>query len=455
MKGEGDMARAQRIIIAICAAALLAAGCKSKPAPAPHEVKKEAPPPAEAKPESQPAPEKAPMADMKDLAEGNNGFGLGLFKQLGSKAELKGKNIFYSPLSVYSALLMAHAGAKGGTRSQMREVMRLTMDGDRLNRVIKHLYWKMGRKKNTLSVANRLWGQKGFAFYSSFLDLTKDVFGAGLEQVDFKGDPESAADRINAWSAEKTTGKIKQIVDREMFDALTRLVLTNAIYFNGTWEKKFDKKTTREDYFFLTDGTKAKVSMMGQQDEFRYASIDGLLLLEMDYIGREMSMWVLLPAPPAAGKGTGAEYAGALEKLETSLTKENLDTWMSSAEVRTVTVALPRFTSTSLLSLDEDLKAMGMKDPFSPESADFSGMNEVRQPDDKLYIAKAVHKAYVDVNEEGTEAAAVTALVGEGAGMPPKPAVFRADHPFLYLIRDNESGCILFLGRMLDPTAAK
>jgi serpin B len=458
------MRKVERIIIVVCAVAALAAGCKPKPEETkPAETKpalpaetptKETPVLPEVKTPEQPAPEPAPKADVEALAKGNNEFGLAFFKKLAANSELSGKNISYSPMSIYSALLMAHDGAKGKTRSQMRKVMKLTLDGEQLDKVIKYLRLTMGQKKNTLSIANRLWGQKGFSFLPVFLDLTKDVFGAGLEQVDFKENRKGAVDMINAWAAENTNNKIKEIVGEEMFDDLTRLVLTNAIYFNGTWEKTFDKMATKDDTFLLPDGTEAKVPMMNQEQELRYAEADGLLLLELGYLNDEMSMWVLLPAPPTDGKGNGKDYAAALGKLESSLTQGSLETWMSAAQARTVTVALPKFKTETFLNLSDDLKAMGMKDAFNPDAADFSGINEVKKPADNLYIASAVHKAYIDVNEEGTEAAAVTALTLAVRGMPPKPAVFRADHPFLYLIRDNESGCILFLGRVLDPAAA-
>jgi len=385
----------------------------------------------------------APVEDAAKVAEGCNRFAFDLY------ARLKGAegNLFLSPYSISTALTMTYAGARGETADQMAKVLCLPASGE-------DVHGAYGALQNDLNaagakgafdlvVANRLWGQKGYGFLPDYLALVEKKYGAGLEQVDFAGATEAARQTINVWIEKQTRDKIKDLLKPGVLDAMTRLVLTNAIYFKGKWAEEFDKKLTRDEDFFLTPEKKVAAPLMHQKAKFGYFEGDGLQALELPYQGDRLTMVVLLPkrnVPPGAKDGLAA--------LETALSAEKLAEWIGQLRRREVQVALPRFKTTAEFSLAETLVAMGMADAFNPNAADFSGMTGTKD----LFISAVVHKAFVDVNEEGTEAAAATGVVVGVTSMPEPPPVFRADHPFLFLIRDTKTGAILFLGRILDPT---
>ena len=269
-----------------------------------------------------------------------------------------------------------------------------------------------------------------------FLGLTGKHYGAGLREMDFAAAAEDARRTINAWVEEKTRDRIKDLIKPGVLNSMTRLVLTNAIYFKGDWARQFDEKATRQAPFWVAQEKKVDVPMRFQRARFKYAEMDSLQCLELPYVGEELSMVVLLPK----------ERTG-LDKLEASLNRENLQLWLGRMHKMKVSVHLPKFKMTREFQLGEMLQAMGMKDAFSPQWADFSGMNGKRD----LFISAVIHKAFVDVNEEGTEAAAATAVGIQVTSIQPE-RVFRADHPFLFLIRDTRSGVILFMGRVSDPS---
>src|SRR5262249_26235643 len=284
-----------------------------------------------------------------------------------------------------------------------------------------------------LSTANRLWGQKGHGFKPDFLKLTRDHYGAGLEEVDFVGDTEAARKTINAWVEKETRAKIRELLKPGVLDVDTRLVLTNAIYFKGDWVSQFKKDRTREAPFFLADGKQVQAPLMHQSGKFRGAGDPDLQALELPSAGKELSMLVMLP-----------RKADGLAELEKSLTADKVNGVIGRLrDVPFEEVVLPRFKTTSAFSLRGELEKLGMADAFRG-GADFSGLS-----DGRLYIKAVVHKAFVEATEEGTEAAAATAVVLGGDGALPH---FRADHPFVFLIRDNRTGAILFLGRVTDPT---
>jgi serpin B len=379
----------------------------------------------------------APAEDVAKVAEGCNRFAFDLY------ARLKGAegNLFLSPYSISTALAMTSAGARGETAEQMAQVLFLPASGAAVHAA----YGALQNDLNTagaggafeLAVANRLWGQKGYEFLSDFLALVEKNYGAGLEQVDFAADTEGSRKTINAWVERQTRDKIKDLIKPGVLDAMTRLVLTNAIYFKGKWANEFDKKLTRDEDFFLTPEKKVTAPLMHQTKHFSYFDGGDFQVLGLPYQGDRLAMVVLLP-----------KAKDGLAALEASLSAEKLAEWIGKMRRREVQVALPRFKTTAEFGLKDTLVVMGMADAFDPAKADLSGMNGKRD----LFISAVVHKAFVDVNEEGTEAAAATAVVtraGNGGGPPP---VFRADHPFLFLIRDTRSGAILFLGRILDPT---
>ena len=283
-------------------------------------------------------------------------------------------------------------------------------------------------------IANRLWGQSGYKFLPAYLQLTKDRYGADLGEVDFIHQTEAARKAINSWVEAQTKDKIKDLIQSGVLSSDTRLVLTNAIYFKGKWDSQFEKSATKNLPFHLATDSKIDVPMMFQKHEFKYGKSDDLLILELPYIGKDLSMIVLLP-----------NETNGLQSLETKLTPANLEKWTSALHEQEVLVYLPKFTMASQFSLNDVLQSLGMRAAFSPE-ADFSGMDGKKD----LYLSAVVHKAFVDVKEEGTEAAAATGVVVETTAVR-CPTTFRADHPFVFLIRDGKTGSILFMGRLVSP----
>jgi serpin B len=383
------------------------------------------------------------------VVEGNNKFALELYAKLRQRKA----NLFFSPYSISTALAMTCAGARGQTERQMAETIHLPYGpvliicGDEehiqgfgvppwvhsaFGRIIKGLNARGQKGRYQLSVANALWGQKSYGFLKDFLDLIETNFDGRLTEVDFIGATESARKTINAWVEKQTNNKIKNLIPKGVLNRLTRLVLTNAIYFKGNWARQFKKDRTREAPFTLLNGDKVNVPMMNQEAEFKYMEAEDFQALELPYVDNELSRIILLP-----------KQVAGLPELEKVLTLKKLSQWLARLRQRKVIVSIPKFKMTSQFRLADVLKSMGMTDAFIPDVADFSGMNGKKD----LYIFAVIHKAYVDVNEEGTEAAAAT-----GAG-PSRTPVFRADHPFLFLIRDNRSGSILFLGRVMNPKA--
>jgi serpin B len=411
-----------------------------------------------------------PDRDTKLVAEGNSRFAMQLYQKL---RDDKG-NLFLSPYSISAALAMTYAGARGPTQEQMARVLgyptarhvaqppsageqRITPEGGGatgagalqahgpmspeqfaqvFGKTVTDLNARGGGDKYELRVANALWGQKSYEFLPAFVGLVEKQYGGALQNVDFVAAAEQARQTINAWVAKQTNDKIKDLIGPGVLNAMTRLVLTNAIYFKGKWASQFEKDQTRDQPFTLADGTKVQVPMMNQQTRFGYADANSLQVLEMPYKGDELSMVILLPKAMDGIKG-----------LEQELTAESLSKWLSALRRRQVNVFVPRFKMTSNFSLAQVLQSMGMTDAFS-DKADFSGMTGNHD----LFLSAVIHQAYVDVNEEGTEAAAATgAVMRVTSAAPDTTPVFRADHPFLFLIRDSKTGSILFLGQVLNP----
>ena len=378
------------------------------------------------------------------VVQGNNKFALDLY------AKLQGRdgNMFFSSYSISTALAMTYAGAQGRTATQMADVLRFPVGArasspdqqqfaSAFGELVKDLNTRGRSGAYELAVANALWGQKGYGFLTKFLELVEKHYRGRLNEVDFVGATETARQTINAWVEKETNDKIKNLIAKGVLDSMTRLVLTNAIYFKGNWARQFKEDRTKEAPFTLSGGKKTDVAMMNQTAKFGYMETETLEGLELPYVDDELSMIVLLPKKP-----------DSLGELEKSLTLENLSKWQSKLSKREVVVSIPKFKLASQFSLASVLRAMGMKDAFS-RNANFSGMNGKRN----LAISAVIHKAYVDVNEEGTEAAAATAVTMRLTSIGPgsRPPVFRADHPFLFLVRDNQSGSILFLGRVMNP----
>jgi len=407
--------------------------------------------------------EDAPKAkDAGEVAASNNAFAVTLYGQL---AGTEG-NLFFSPSSIHTALAMTYAGARGKTAEQMSGVLGLPKtkvrpDTDlqfdesgrqvggvsidawmpaRVHRAYRGLLSELKPGKDAgyqLHVANALWGQKGFPWLPEFLKVTKDNYGAGLREVDFAADTEGARNTINRWVEEQTKDKIKELLKKGIVTSDTCLVLTNAIYFKGDWQTQFDKKLTKDTPFKLASGGEVKAPMMFQEATFRYTEDKDLQVLRMPYAGDELAMIVILP-----------RAIDGLAGFEKTLSAKRLSELIDLMPKKKVRVFLPRFKMTSQFSLAETLQAMGMKDAFAPGAADFSGMNGKKD----LFVSAVVHKAFVDVNEEGTEAAAATGVaISVTSVQIDKPPEFRADHPFLFLIRHEKTGAILFLGRVMNP----
>jgi len=375
-------------------------------------------------------------AKEKALVEGNNAFALELYGKLRAGEG----NLFFSPYSISSALAMTYAGARGNTAAEMAKTLRFAIEDKDIHPAFAALQGRLnapGKKGYELVVANALWGEKGYGFLDDFLKLTQQHYGAGLTELDFVAAAEQARGTINAWVQKQTRDKIKDLIKPGVITDLTRLVLTNAIYFKGKWAEQFDKSATQEAPFSVTETEKVTAPMMSLKGDFGYMGDDSLQALEMPYAGGELSMLVLLPKSPAG-----------LAEIEKSLTPKSLAGWILALRTQEVQVCLPRFKMTGEFSLAETLRSMGMSEAFT-DKADFSGMDGKRD----LVISAVVHKAFVDVNEEGTEAAAATGVIIGSISVKPPPPVFRADHPFLFLIRHEPTGAILFLGRVADPKA--
>jgi serpin B len=373
------------------------------------------------------------------VVEGNNRFALDLYGHLRGQPG----NLFFSPNSISTALAMTYAGARGETEAQMARTLHFGGDPEAVHQDFRGLIEALrpgeGKAPYRLSVANRLWGQQGYHFLPDFLAITRESYHAELASVDFSGDTEAARDRINRWVAQQTEDKIRDLVPPGVLTPLTRLVLTNAIYFKGDWSRPFAKQATKDEDFNVSGDKTTRVPMMRKQDDFRLGEGDGLKVLELPYGGGDLAALFVLP-----------DAIDGLSAVEGGLSPETLQRWRASLSRQKVDVFLPRFKLTSTFSLAEALAAMGMPLAFDFNRADFSGIST----QEKLYISAVLHKAYVDVNEKGTEAAAATAvaIAARAVQRPRPPAVFRADHPFLFLIVDNRTQSILFMGRVVNPS---
>ena len=384
----------------------------------------------------------------KSLTEDNSDFALAMYGQL---REQPG-NLFFSPFSIRTALGMTLAGARGETAAQMREALCVSSSDEELHaacaEIIKQLNAASGDRYE-MTVANSLWGQDGVALQPDFLDLIAQYYGGGMQLVDFRRQAEAARATMNEWVEDKTKKKIRELIPHGGVDADTRLVLINAVYFKGTWVFPFRTAATRDDLFFLENGGKVQVPLMHQQEEIRYMQGAGYQAVDLAYSGSRISLLVLLP-----------DRKDGLRDLERTLSAQLLHDCVSQLSTREVKLYLPRFKITwGTVNLRNLLADLGMRLAFTRGQADFSGINGLQPPDEEaLFLAAVFHKAFVEVNEAGTEAAAATAVTSMMVGaalmpvLPPPIPIFRADHPFLFAIRDRLSRAILFLGRVADPT---
>lgn len=383
----------------------------------------------------------------KDVVEANNRFAFELYSNIDKNPDSAGKNIFYSPFSISTVLALVYEGARGNTADQIQEVFHFPTDNttrrSEYSAVIDGL--NNGNTGYTLNTANALWAEKTSSFLPAYTSVAKSCYDADTRTLDFIHQPEQSRTTINNWVAGRTHDKIKDLLPAGSIDPSTRLVITNAIYFKGTWVKQFDKDQTQDAPFTVAPGQTVTVSMMQRTDEdavYNYTETDSMQVLDMPYTskgGKSLSMLVVLPKSESVDT-TEASLAGTvLADLRNKLTQER------------VMVFFPKFKLETQYGLTENLESMGMPVAFSGD-ADFSGMDGKRD----LLISEVFHKAYIDVNEEGTEAAAATGAVisyCQGFDTPPPIPVFNADHPFVFFITDDDTGNILFMGRVTNPDA--
>ena len=390
----------------------------------------------------------------ENVVDANNQFAFELYQEL---LKTNDGNMFYSPYSISSALAMTYEGAKGRTADEMKAVFHFPAENV-LRPNFAAIYNEINKadKSYQLNTGNALWVQQDYPFLADYINTVETYYGGKAAGVDFVNEPEKSRQTINSFIEEQTNSKIKDLIPEGVINDLTRLVLTNAIYFKGTWEWQFDKSDTREQDFKITPENIVKVPMMYMDPEkaaFNYADLkeEGLQILEMPYKGDEISMLILLPKQGVEHDSETREiytYNYTLADIEKNLNAEKLGEYKSQmAETSLDEIYLPKFEFDKKYSMVDTLSDLGMPTAFSG-SANFSGMTE----EEELYISKVIHQAYVKVDEEGTEAAAATAVIMEAMSSPPTK-VFRADHPFIFIIQQKDTGNILFLGKVVDPSA--
>jgi serpin B len=380
-------------------------------------------------------------ADMAELVTGNTDFALALYQLL----KEDGGNFFYSPYSISVALAMTYAGAEGETEAQMRQALRFSLGQEGLHQAMNVLdaainsRGQEARGKDdqpfSLKVVNAIWGQQDFNFLPSFLDTLAENYGAGLRTLDFAADPDGARQTINDWVSKETEKRIQNLLPPGSIKEITRLVLTNAIYFNGGWARPFEESATGNAAFHLVDGRQVTVSMMRQSETLNYGAGQGWQAVELKYDGGELSMVIILPD------------AGAFNDFENNLDATTLAAILAGLDSHTVNLAMPKFEFDSQFSLKNALSALGMPVAFT-DQADFSGITG----QSNLLISDVVHKSFVSVDESGTEAAAATGVIMDLTSAPGgEPVTMTIDRPFIFLIQDNATGSVLFTGRVMNP----
>ena len=378
--------------------------------------------------------------DLAQLVEGNNNFAFDLYQALLPGSE----NLFYSPYSISLALAMTYAGAKADTEQQISEALHFNLPQDRFHltfNVLNNMLTSRGENIGSederafrLNIANALWGKKDFSFLPVFLELLAQNYGAGMQQLDFANAAEEARITINDWISEQTEGKITDLIPQGAIHSLTRLVLTNAIYFNAAWNYPFEPDQTEEASFYLLDGSEIMVPMMRQSESLLFTEGDGFQALTLPYEVNEISMVILLPAK------------SQFENFESSLSAAQVASLIKNLSYKQIDLYMPRFKFDSEFKLSSTLSEMGMPEAFSRE-ADFSGMTGTLG----LFIDEVIHKALISVDEAGTEAAAATAVVVSVSSAPTEVIEVNINRPYIFFIRDNETGAILFVGRVLNP----
>jgi serpin B len=380
------------------------------------------------------------LSDISSLVDGNSAFAFNLYRIL---SEEEG-NLFFSPYSISAALAMTYAGARGDTEKQMAVALQFYLSQNQLHPAFNFLDQELASRGDgaegkdgegfRLNIVNAIWGQKDYAFLVSFLDTLAENYGAGLRIVDFINKTEPSRITINDWVSDETEGRIKDLIPQGTISQLTRLVLTNAIYFNAAWQYPFEELATSPGVFCLLNGEEVTVPMIAQQESFAYAEGDNYRAIELPYDGQELSMVIILPD------------SGQFKTFEESMDYEQVKGIIENLKGQEVMLKMPKFEFDASFSLKKALTDMGMPVAFT-EGADFSGM--IGKQD--LHINDVIHKAFVSVDEVGTEAAAATAVIMDLTAMPETPVEVTLNQPFIFLIRDIETGAILFIGRVMNP----
>ena len=392
--------------------------------------------------ESSRAREKNPsvnQADIDSLVDGNNAFGLDLYQSLRDRDE----NLILSPFSISLALAMTYSGAKGETEAQMADVLNFPSQQEThpafnaLDLALEDtgIVLDKDQEPMQLDIANAVFAEQTFTFLPDFLDTLSVNYGAGIRLMDFVKNPNPSRKEINQWVSDETKDRINDLLPEDSITTDTKMVLVNAIYFKADWLSPFDANDTYDGTFKLLDGSEVTVPMMGQRMSIPYFVGDGYAAAEIPYAGESAAMTLLVPDE------------GRFEEIESQLDGDMFNEMISNLTQTDVTLRMPKFEYDSSFMLSDTLALMGMPLAFDPDSADFSGMTDQQA----LYIGNVIHKAFVAVDEEGTEAAAATAVIMEGATAMMPDNMLVIDRPFIYFIRDFESGQILFIGRVLNP----
>jgi serpin B len=373
---------------------------------------------------------KATPEGASSVVEANTQFAFELYSEFSETEE----NIFFSPYSISVALAMTYEGARGQTAKEIQSVFHFPGNNTTRRSSFANIYNQLNKKDKEyiLHTANALWAQKDYPFLAEYFDLIKKYYMGEVTNLDFINDPKNSRETINSWVEEQTNDKIKDLIPQGYINYLTRLVLTNAIYFKGNWLKQFDEEDTHEQDFQISNNKTVKVPMMSITDNvFNYTATNEFQILEIPYGGEEISMLILLPND------------NNLDSIEDSINEKNLTEWRNNLYEKEIDIYIPKFKFETKYFLKDTLIDMGMPTAFSG-GADFSGMDGTGG----LFISSVIHQGFIEVNEEGTEATAATGVVMY-LGITPS---FRADHPFIFLIQDRISGNILFMGRVIDPT---
>ena len=389
--------------------------------------------------------------DVDELVEGNTAFAFDMYQAI-SQGD---NNLVYSPYSISQVLAMAYAGARGETEQQIRDTLYFTSDQHKLHPAFNALDLELASRGHgaegtkaerfRLNIANAIWGQTGHSFLARFLNTLAENYGDGLRQLDLAGAPEQSRVAINDWVSDKTEGKIQDLLPPGSISDWTRLVLTSAIYFDAAWDSPFRRSATHKDVFYPLGGGIVLVDMMSQEGFFGYVDGPDYQVVELPYDGKELSLVIFVPD------------RGSFRAFESSLTADEVANILTVLSYTDVNLTMPKFTFWFSLNLNQILATMGMPDAFDAEAADFSGMDGTPAGQLlSLYISHTIHKAFIAVDEKGTEAAAATAggpFIMTASVEPDEPVEVVVDRPFIFMIRDLETETVLFLGRVLNPEA--